>query len=120
MRRNSILVLAACVAAVATQLGAEVTYERILRAAEEPGNWLTYNGTYQSQHHSPLDQIHRENVSDLELKWVFQARSLEKYEMTPLVVDDVIYVVQMPNDVVALDAMTGRKYWEYTMFWTAR
>jgi alcohol dehydrogenase (cytochrome c) len=50
----------------------------------------------------------------LELKWVFQARSLEKFEMTPLVVDGVIYVVQMPNDVLALDAVTGRKFWQYS------
>ncbi len=101
-------------AVIAVQLGAQVTYERILRASEEPGNWLTYNGTYQSQHHSPLDEINRDNIGDLELKWVFQAQSLEKFEMTPLVVDGVVYAVQMPNDVVALDAVTGRKFWEYT------
>ena len=113
MPRNSPIRIAALVGFMAAQLCAQVTYERILNADREPGNWLTYNRTYMSQHHSPLDQINRENVGDLELKWVFQARSLEKYEATPLVVDGVIYTVQMPNDVVALDAITGRKYWEY-------
>ena len=114
MPRNSIIAAAACIALIAGPLAGQVTFERILRADEEPGNWLTYNRTYSSQHHSPLDQINRENVADLELKWVFQARSLHKFEMTPLVVDDVVYVVQMPNDVVALDAVTGRKFWQYT------
>jgi alcohol dehydrogenase (cytochrome c) len=114
MLRNRAIILTACVSLLAVSLGAQVTYERILNADDEPGNWLTYNRTYQSQHHSPLDQINRENVGDLELKWVFQARSLEKFEMTPLVVDGVIYVVQMPNDVFALDAVTGRKFWRYS------
>ena len=113
MPRNSPIRIAALVGFMAAQLCAQVTYERILNADREPGNWLTYNRTYMSQHHSPLDQINRENVGDLELKWVYQAKSLEKYEATPLVVDGVIYTVQMPNDVVALDAITGRKYWEY-------
>jgi len=54
---------------------------------------------------------HPENVHSLEPKWVFQARSLEKFEATPLVVDGVLYTVQPPNDIVALDAQTGRIYW---------
>ena len=48
-----------------------------------------------------------ETVRELELQWVWQARSLEKFEATPLVVDGVLYTVQAPNDVVALDAATG-------------
>ena len=114
MQISNVLRTAALLAVATAQVGGQVTSERLLRAEEEPGNWLTYNRTYKSQHHSPLDQIDRENVGDLELKWVFQAESLEKFEMTPLVVDDVIYAVQMPNDVVALDAVTGRRFWEYT------
>ena len=114
MRRSRAILLAVLTALVSAHVSAQVTYERILRADEEPGNWLTYNRTYGSQHHSPLDQINRDNVADLELKWVFQAQSLNKYESTPLVVDGVIYTVQMPNDVVALDALTGRKFWQYT------
>ena len=97
----------------AAALAAQVTYERILNADKEPGNWLTYSRTYDSNHYTPLAGIRRENVKDLELKWVFQARSLEKFEMTPLIVDGVVYAVQMPNDIVALDAATGRKFWEY-------
>ena len=114
MKRNSILWLIGVVTVFGAQLPAQVTYDRILRADEDPGNWLTYNRTYASQHHSPLQQINRDNVQDLELKWVFQAKSLERYESTPLVVDGIIYTVQMPNDVVALDAVTGGKFWQYS------
>ena len=114
MRRSNQLWIAAGALLLTAHLGAQVTYERILRAEQEPGNWLTYNRTYDSRHHSPLDEINRENAGDLELKWVFQANSLEKFESTALAVDGVIYNVQMPNDVVALDAVTGRKFWQYT------
>lgn len=92
---------------------AQVTSERITNAAEEPGNWLTYNGTYDGQHYSGLDQINLENVGELELKWAYQAQSLEKFESTPLVVDGVMYTVEMPNNVIALDAVSGRQFWKY-------
>ena len=70
-------------------------------------------GTTFGQRHSPLTEITPENVNKLELQWVFQARSLEKFEATPLVVNGVLYTVQAPNDVVALDAATGRIFWTY-------
>jgi alcohol dehydrogenase (cytochrome c) len=96
-----------------TVLTAQVTYERILQAEKEPGNWLTYSGSYKSHHYSTLDQIKRDNVKNLELQWVFQARSLERFQAAPLVVDGVMYVTQAINDVVALDARTGRAFWTY-------
>ena len=76
----------------------QVTYNRILDAGKEPQNWLTYSGSYLSQRYSPLTQITPANVKDLELQWVFQAHSLEKFETTPLVVDGILYTVQAPND----------------------
>ncbi len=87
-----------------------VPFERILNANKEPQNWLTYSGGYASQRHSELKQITPENVKDLTLKWVYQVRSLEKHEVTPLVVDGVMYTVQF-NDVVALNAATGKQIW---------
>ena len=90
---------------------AQVTYEHLLRAAEEPQNWLTYSGTYLSQRYSTLAEITPENVKDLEQQWIFQTRSLEKFETTPLVVNGILYTVQAPNDVVAMDAATGRIFW---------
>jgi len=87
-----------------------VPFERILNANKEPQNWLTYSGGYASQRHSELKQINPENVKDLTLKWVYQVRSLEKHEVTPLVVDGVMYTVQF-NDVVALNAATGKQIW---------
>ena len=92
---------------------AQVSFARLLHADEEPENWLTYSGTYASNRHSRLDQITPSNVTNLELRWVFQAESLEPFEATPLVVDGIMYVTQPPNDVVALDARLGRVFWTY-------
>ena len=90
-----------------------ITFQRLLRAADEPQNWLTYSGGAMSQRYSPLTEITPANVKNLEVKWVYQVQSLEKFEATPLVVDGVMYTVQAPNDVVALDAATGRVFWTY-------
>ncbi|HSR06873.1 MAG TPA: PQQ-dependent dehydrogenase, methanol/ethanol family [Bryobacteraceae bacterium] len=108
MRRLSVLF------SLAGALSAQVTFDRLVNSAKEPQNWLTYSGNMMSQRYSPLDQITPQNVKNLELKWVFQARSLEKFEATPLVVDGIMYTVQAPNDVVALDPVTGRVFWMYS------
>jgi alcohol dehydrogenase (cytochrome c) len=91
-----------------------VGFDRILKANQEPQNWLTYSGTLMSQRHSLLTGITPANAKDLVLKWVFQSRSLEKHEVTPLVVNGVMYTIQSPNDVIALDAATGKTIWTYS------
>jgi alcohol dehydrogenase (cytochrome c) len=98
---------------MAPAVRAQVTSERLLRSADEPQNWLTYSGTYSSQRYSQLHQVTPANVKDLEMKWVFQAQSLNSFSATPLVIDGIMYLTQAPNDVVALDAATGRTFWVY-------
>jgi alcohol dehydrogenase (cytochrome c) len=107
--RRRLLTLAV-VAALAEVALAQVTFDKILNAQKEPQNWLTYSGTYMSQRYSLLTQITPANARDLELKWVFQARWLDYYQATPLVVDGIMYTTQ-GNDVVALDAVTGKIFW---------
>ncbi len=91
-----------------------VPFARIANASQEPQNWLTYSGNLNSQRHSGLTQINPANADDLALQWVFQSRSLDKHEVTPLVVDGVMYTIQSPNDVIALDAKTGKTIWQYS------
>ena len=112
MRAFLVTVLAGLLTAAATTR-AQVPFDRIVRGDAETRDWLTYSGGMLAQRHSPLTQITPANVKNLELQWVFQARSLEKFEATPLVVDGVMYTVQPPNDIVALDAVTGRVFWVY-------
>jgi alcohol dehydrogenase (cytochrome c) len=107
------LVVAVLLLAASYRLDAQVTSDRILRAAEEPQNWLTYSGGYSSQRYSLLKQIDTSNVKNLELKWMFQNQVFGPWETSPLVVDGVMYLTQRPNDVIALDAKTGRVFWQY-------
>jgi alcohol dehydrogenase (cytochrome c) len=99
---------------VASSLYGQVTFDRILAADKEPQNWLTYSGTVLGQRYSLLNEITPDNVKNLELQWIYQASSLEKFEATSLVVDGVLYTVQAPNDIIALDAATGRTFWTYS------
>jgi len=92
---------------------APVTYDRLSNAAKEPQNYLTYGGDYFSSRFSPLTQITPANAKNLSLSWVYQSAVAGSWESTPLVVDGIMYVTQRPNDVVALDAVTGRVFWIY-------
>jgi alcohol dehydrogenase (cytochrome c) len=95
---------------------AQVSSDRIAKSAAEPHNWLTYSGNYNGQRYSTLTQITPDNVKNLELQWVSQVLSRgnsDKWEASPIVVDGVLYTVRPPNEVVALDAVTGRPFWIY-------
>ena len=98
---------------LAGSVPAQITWDRLLHPEREPQNWLTYSGSAASQRYSPLDQITTGNAKSLEMQWVYQARSLEKFEATPLVVDGILYLTDPPNNVVALDAKTGAIFWVY-------
>lgn len=113
MNRKSTLLIASLLCLAATDLGAQVTYERILNADAEPQNWLTYAGGYDSQRYSTLDQITPANVADLEVKWLLQNQVFGAWQSNPLVVDGTMYITQRPNDVMAVDAETGRVFWLY-------
>jgi alcohol dehydrogenase (cytochrome c) len=95
---------------------ASVTYEDILAGLSDPTRWLTYSGDYSGRRHSPLTQITPENVHRLVPIWTFQTGTDTRgrgFETTPLVVDGVLYVTGSNNFAWALDARTGRPFWQY-------
>jgi len=112
MRISRITILALATLSLTGQ-NLPVTFERLLKADQEPGNWLMYSNTYNSWRFSRLSQINTENVKNLRVKWMFQGRHVEKFETTPLVVDGIMYLTRPENDVFALDAETGRALWTY-------
>jgi len=92
----------------------EVSVQRLLTASNDPANWLTYSGTYDSWHHSSLNQISVDNIGRLRLNWVYQFEAgNQPVEATPLVVDGRMYVTEPPSNVLALDAATGLLIWRY-------
>jgi alcohol dehydrogenase (cytochrome c) len=111
--RRRFCFLAAILIVIGSATAAQVPAERLLRAIEEPQNWLMYSGDYAGRRYSPLTQISPANVRNLEMKWIYQGQVLGSWESSPLVVGGVMYVTQRPNDIVALDAKTGRIFWIY-------
>jgi alcohol dehydrogenase (cytochrome c) len=76
-------------------------------------NWLSYNGDYTGRRYSSLDQINVNNVQQLRTQWVFHAAGQDALEVTPVVVDAMMFVTAA-NDAYALDAQTGRIIWHYS------
>jgi alcohol dehydrogenase (cytochrome c) len=124
--RYAFAVGAAVIAFAVVSLRAQIDFDRVQNAAHEAQNWLTYSGTLSGQRYSTLTSITPANVKQLQLEWVLQSMSpaelTQKHEASPLVVDGVMYTVQPPNVIVALDAASGRVFWTfpYTPATTAR
>lgn len=76
------------------------------------GDWLSYNGDYSGRRYSPLSQIDLKTVNRLRAEWVFHSRNSDHLEVTPVVVNGMMFVTAA-NDVFALDAKTGRTVWSY-------
>ncbi|WP_265516641.1 PQQ-binding-like beta-propeller repeat protein [Nitratireductor luteus] len=83
--------------------------------------WPAYGGTDHGTRYSPLDQINRDNVADLERVWEFRTGDMPPEdkdvawspETTPLKVGDDLYLCTPTNIIIAIDARTGREEWRY-------
>jgi quinoprotein glucose dehydrogenase len=86
------------------------------------GEWHAYGRTGFGQRYSPLMQITPANVEQLQVAWQFQTGDVRgrpgdpvetTYEVTPLKVDDRLYLCTPHQLVIALDATTGAEVWRY-------
>ncbi|MSR10550.1 MAG: hypothetical protein EXR84_01955 [Gammaproteobacteria bacterium] len=75
-------------------------------------DWLNWRRTRDSRGHSPLNQINRDNVQDLDLAWSWALPSGENM-MTPIVHDGVMFAYSFGDVLQALDATTGELLWGY-------
>ena len=86
-------------AAAASVLHAQqpVTFDRILRANQEPQNWLTYSGSLSGHRYTAADADHagqrQEPRAAVGVPDAHARGADEKFEATPLVVDGVMYTV---------------------------
>src|SRR5437870_1515137 len=76
-------------------------------------NWLSYNGDYTGRRYSILDGVSTSNVAQLRALWVFHAPNSSSLEVTPVVVDGIMFLTAA-NDAYALDAQSGRTLWHYS------
>ncbi|EBA05672.1 putative methanol dehydrogenase protein, large subunit [Sagittula stellata E-37] len=87
----------------------------LIEQMDNPAQWAIQTGDYKNQRYSELDQINKDNVSDLQVAWTFSTGVLRGHEGSPLVIGDVMYVhTPFPNIVYALDlTQEGKIIWKY-------
>ena len=102
---------------VALTLGASVP--GWAQEGAQGGEWRHYGGDLGSTKYSPLDQIDRDNVADLEIAWRWKTDNFGPrldfyYQATPLMIGGVLYTTAgWRRDVVAIDGATGETLWMY-------
>lgn len=85
------------------------------------GDWHQYGRTQYGQRYSPLTQITPDNVAKLELAWQYRTGDVRQpqdvtettYQVTPLKIDDTLYICTPHNIAIALDADTGKEKWRF-------
>ena len=85
------------------------------------GEWHSYGRTAAGRRYSPLDQITPDNVDRLTVAWTYQTGDVRgpddpgeaTYEVTPLMIDNTVYICTPHNLVIALDAVTGAEKWRF-------
>ena len=77
------------------------------------GDWLNWRRTDNAWGYSPLDQINRQNVQQLQLAWSWSMDDTGAQEAVPLVYNGVMYLPNPKGVIQALDAATGDLIWEY-------
>ena len=75
---------------------AQVTAERLTQAESEPGQWMTYNGSYSEQRFSRLKAINTDTIKSLGLAWFADYDTNLQQAGAPLFIDGVLYVYKKP------------------------
>jgi len=75
-------------------------------------DWLMFRGNPQAWSHSALDQVNRDNVSGLQLAWVWNMHEGDS-QPAPLVYNGIMYLINTGNNIQALDARSGDLIWEH-------
>jgi quinoprotein glucose dehydrogenase len=91
-------------------------------AAGHEQDWPFYGADQGGSKFSPLTDINRDNVAQLAPAWEWSPREKANadrgtrpgaFEVTPLMIDNVLYLSTPYNRVVALDAGTGAELWSF-------
>ena len=116
-------VLASRLAATAAVLALCVPAAAVAQPSLAAGEWGHYAGTTYGMKYSPLEQISKDNIQQLEIAWRARNPDLDfrddpilsrvRYQDTPLMVNGTLYTVTGLGIVMALDPATGERRWVY-------
>lgn len=106
------MMLASSVALAQSSLTEGVTQAQLEKKGIHD-SWLSYNGDYTGRRFTSLTQITPQNVGQMRAQWVFHSRNVGVLEVTPVVVNGVMYVTGS-NDAYAIYASTGQVIWHHS------
>ena len=86
--------------------------DEMLRDPDD-GDWLMIRRNYEAWSYSPLADVDRSNVGELELAWVWAMNEGGWNAPSPIVHDGVMFLASIGPVVQALDAATGDLIWEH-------
>ncbi|MBC7874193.1 MAG: c-type cytochrome, partial [Ferruginibacter sp.] len=75
--------------------------------------WEEYLGDPGRNHYSTLSQINPSNVNQLKIAWTWNSPDSGQMQMTPIIVDGILYGVTAAVQAFALDAATGKEIWMF-------
>src|SRR5258708_620029 len=101
-----LLMRSVVVVALATNLSAQT-------ATHKNYDWPGYGGALEGGHYSPLNQINKSNIKQLQVAWAFDTEETGGLQTSPIVVNGVLYGLSPSQKVFALDAATGKLKWKY-------
>ncbi|HLZ40455.1 MAG TPA: PQQ-binding-like beta-propeller repeat protein [Candidatus Sulfotelmatobacter sp.] len=109
----SLIAIALFVAAAWAVATAGTRREKKSDAKHADQDWPVYGGTTYNNRFSPLAQINRKNVKDLQVAWTFDTGESGGLQTSPIEVDGVLYGITPTQKVFALIAETGKLLWEF-------
>lgn len=74
-------------------------------------DWSAFEGDAAASHYSPLSQINRKNVTDLQVVWQYKVTTGTTVS-NPIVIDGTMFIVDGDGGVVSLNAETGAQNWK--------
>jgi quinoprotein glucose dehydrogenase len=126
MRLSIVAMLVVAASANAQRKDAPPPPKQVTPAASKGVNWSYYGGDQGSARYSTLTDINRDNVGQLKMAWTWDANEQPvaasegqkparpgQFQATPLAINDTLIFSTPYNRVIAMEAMTGKVYWEF-------
>jgi quinoprotein glucose dehydrogenase len=114
--RGSRAVYASCAIVLAVAIVSRALaygYPQTTKTTSENRDWPAYGGGPFGDHYSPLTQINRSNVKQLQIAWKFDTGEQGGLQTSPLIVDGILFGITPTQKIFALNAATGDRIWVF-------
>src|SRR5437867_3026428 len=114
MLRTKFKVMRTHLCRLSIELASALAFADASGAASSPNSdWPAYLSDKGRSLYSPLQQINRSNVAQLEVAWTYNTGDKGEYQANNLIIAGVLYTASPTRKVIALDAATGKELWRW-------